>query len=412
VLLLTLSACHGQRGDPRDSGTTGDHRSAKLELSLLSPPLVATRGRSGAIVLGGVVVSRETVALTALDEHGGARWTVDVLSGVSSEAAELRAFPSADGIAIVYRGKREGRPVTEAVAVTIDGRLSGPVMEAGALACATDSALAWIAPSKGGSSRVMSVPWGWGPVSDLSVVPPERDPMLVCGTRTIFALGDGERDTTASLLPSATPRANIVMRERDFSDEEREHDTFVVDDVLGLVRVGQSGTVAVRELGSDGVGPWHRSLGRLHEGDDIVAVDGDRDVSIIVFTSDDSSGCDGPGAPSVHALYLSQTPPAERIVDLAPAACGEDVGPFWTGAVGGSFVVGWVERASVRSPGDRPIRGFAFRTMASGALGELRHLSRPANEMVDAGCDKDHCYAVALTTEEAGPQRIETFVYP
>jgi hypothetical protein len=202
------------------------------------------------------------------------------------------------------------------------------------------------------------------------------------------------------------------MREREFSDDERQHDTFVTGDTMGLVRVGQSGAVSVREIGSEGPGPWHRFAARLLAGDDVVAVDGDGNASIIVFTKDDSGGCDGPGASSVHALYRSNEPQMERKFDLAPAECGTDAGPFWTGAIGERFVVGWVERASVRSPGDSPIRGFAFQTLAATGVGELGHLSRPASEMVDAGCDKEHCYAVALATEETGAQRIETLVYP
>jgi hypothetical protein len=415
LLLLTLSACslcHARRDPLSDSGSNSDGQGELPRAPPpLAPPLAATRGRSGATTLAGVVAARGAVAVTALDDRGKSTWSVDVLSGVSSTNAELRAFPSGDGVVVVYRGRREGRSVTEAVAVTSDGGVSGPVIEAGPLACATDGALAWITLSKGGSSRVMSAPWGWGPISELSLLPPDRDPTLVCGARTIFALGDGERDTTALRLPGAQG-PSVVMRERDFSDDEREHDTFVTGDTVGLVRVGQSGALSVREIGSEGVGPWHHFAARLLEGDDVVAVDGDRNASIIVFTKDDGGGCDGPGAPSVHALYRSSEPEVERRFDLAPAECGTDAGPFWTGAIGGWFVVGWVERASMRSPGDAPIRGLAFQTIGATGAGELRRLSRPADEMVDAGCDKDHCYAVALATEASGAQRIETLVYP
>jgi hypothetical protein len=415
LLLLTFSACslcRARRGPASDSGSNSDGQ-GEVERAppFLGPPLAATRGRTGATMLAGLVAARGAVAVTALDDRGKSTWSVDVLSGVSSTNAELRAFPAGDGVVVVYRGRREGRSVTEAVAVSSDGSVSGPVIEAGPLACATDGALAWVTLSKGGPSRVMSAPWGWGPISDLSLVPPDRDPMLVCGARTIFAFGDGERDTTIVRLPGAQG-PSVVMRERDFRDDERQHDTFVTGDTLGLVRVGQSGAVSVREIGSESVGPWHPFVARLLEGDDVVAVDGDRNASIVVFTKDDGGGCDGPGAPSVHALYRSNEPEVERKFDLAPAECGTDAGPFWTGAVGGSFVVGWVERASTRTPGEAPIRGFAFQTIAATGVGELRRLSRPADEMVDAGCNKDHCYAVALATEETGAQRIETLVYP
>jgi hypothetical protein len=363
------------------------------------------------------------VAAAGLKDGGEVVWVVDVVSGVTGESAELRAFPSEDGVVVVYRGRRDGRSVTEAVAVTASGRVSGSTLEAGAAACATDGALAWITPSKGGTSRVMSAAWGWGPATELAPFPPDRDPTIVCASRTIFALGDGERDTTATVVPGPARGASVVMRERDFTDEEREHDTYVVGDTLGLVRIGRSGTVSVREIGSDGGGPWHRSLLGLHEGDDVVAVDGDGAASMIVFTREATTASCGSSALSVHALYLSRTSP-DRVVELAPATCGEDVGPFWTGAVGGAFVVGWVERATPRLPGDAPIRRLGFRRIETRELGELRYLDRPADYMVDAGCDKDHCYAVALgrtgalprdvvpDSGDSRPQRIDTLMYP
>jgi hypothetical protein len=204
----------------------------------------------------------------------------------------------------------------------------------------------------------------------------------------------------------------VAMKDRDFADEEREHDTFVVGDTLGLVRVGQSGTVSVREVGVE-LSPWRRLDAKLTSADDVVAADGDPDTTTLVYTRDDGA-CDGPGAPSVHAVQVSKKGPSEPSFDVAPAACDRDLGPFYTGTLGDTFVVAWVERALVRAPGEPPIVGLAYRTITGARLGELRRVPRPADEIVDAGCDDKRCYAAALVRRapDVQPGVVEVLAYP
>jgi hypothetical protein len=381
-----------------------------------SQPIAAARVKSGIVVVAGLVTSRAAIAVTAIGDDGATRWTVDALTGISGGPnVELHVFPAADGAAVVYRGRREERPVTQAVLVDASGRVSGPAFDAGPAACATDDRLAWLERPSGGTIRVLGVPWGRSTPEELAAIPSERDPSLVCGTKTVFALGDGEQDTTVATSPPGPSRAKIVMRDRDFSDEEREHDAFVVGDTLGLVRVGHSGSVSVRDVGAE-VSPWRRLGVRLTETDDVVAVDGDSDATTVIFTRDDAEPCDGPGAPSVHALRLPSKAPSEQSFDVAPAVCDRELGPFWTGTVGAGFVVAWVERVSVRRQGEAPIVGLAYRTITSAGLGELRHLRRTSDEMVDAGCDKDRCYAAALArpaeAADRQPEAVEIVAYP
>ena len=84
-------------------------------------------------------------------------------------------------------------------------------------------------------------------------------------------------------------------------------------------------------------------------------------------------------------------------MELAPGACGREVGPFFTGAMGDAISVGWVERVPVAGKPRAPIAGLAHRRVpAQGLPGELVHVEQLADALADAGCDATHCYAVAL----------------
>jgi hypothetical protein len=208
------------------------------------------------------------------------------------------------------------------------------------------------------------------------------------------------------------------MRERDFADEEREHDPFVVKDTLGLVRVGQSGSISTREVNEGGSSPWRRLSTKLTEADDVVAVDGTLGSALIVFTRDETSACDGPATPSIHAVFAPVEPDTEggveRSYDLAVGECDRELGQFWTGAIGPrSFVTAWVERVPSAKPGEARVSGISYRTIADDGVGELRHVARSADEMVDAGCDnRDRCYAVSLSRSDDGSQHIDVLAYP
>ncbi len=422
ALLLALVACHRASGGAGDSGgaesaATGPPSSE----ATFSLPIAAARLKSGTVVVAGLVVSRGAIAVRSIGADRAILWTVDALSGISAGPnVELHVFPTGTGAAVVYRGRRGERPVTLAVFVDATGRVSAPAFEAGPGACATDGALAWIDRPSGGAAHVVGLPWERSVPVELLGVPADRDPAIFCGSKTVFAFGEGEQDTTVATQAAIAPaeprgRAKTVMRDRDFSDEERQHDTFVVDDTLGIVRLGQSGSVSVREVGSE-ISPWRRLGTKLGEADDIVAVDGDSEVTSVVYTHDDGGLCDGPSAPSVHTLRAPRSSSPEASLELAPAACDAELGPFWTGSVGQGFVVAWVERAAVRPKDAPPISGYAYRTITSAGLRELHRVPRPSDEMVDAGCDKDRCYIVSLVrppeVTEWRPEPVEVLVYP
>jgi hypothetical protein len=165
------------------------------------------------------------------------------------------------------------------------------------------------------------------------------------------------------------------------------------------------------------VSPWRRITTRIAEADDVVAVDGDTEASTLVFTRDEEpAGCDGPAAPSVHALRLPRSAAREQSFELAPAACDREVGPFWTGTVRKGFVVAWVERASARLPTQAPITGLAYRIVTASGPGELRRVALASDDIVDAGCDLERCYAVALArpagASEERAEAVQVIAYP
>ena len=78
------------------------------------------------------------------------------------------------------------------------------------------------------------------------------------------------------------------------------------------------------------------------------------------------------------------------------------------------FHAAWVEAGS-RGEGDgAPIAGLAFAPAAENAAAV--HLKAPADAIVDAGCDKAACYAVALArtpgTDGMAPGALRVLKYP
>jgi len=58
----------------------------------------------------------------------------------------------------------------------------------------------------------------------------------------------------------------------------------------------------------------------------------------------------------------------------------------------------------------------AYRVVSVDAVGDLHRLEQPADELVDAGCDDAHCYAVrarAAAGEDGGqPEVAAVLAYP
>jgi hypothetical protein len=302
------------------------------------------------------------------------------------------------------------------------GELRGEPTEVGAAFCATADGLAWIDPRTSGPTRVLARRLGDAAAREVLSVSPDRDPALVCGDHAVVVLGDGDDDLTATaFVPGAAAKPRVVaIRDADFGDDdEREHDAYTLGDDLGLVRVGSSGAVALREIPRDSVPTaWRRLKQTIPPDDDVVAVDGDADATLIAFTHDADDACPGIGstAESVWVLRVDRKTGAESLLSLAPADCDRSPGPFWIAAASpGGPTVAWVERTTKLPAKAAPIAGVALRTIAAGGT-KGRRIELVADAVVDAGCDDRACSLAALVRPADGdgmqPEAISVFSYP
>lgn len=396
-------------------------RSAPLDASVFSAPIAGARVGHADVVAG--LVAADGVIRVMGMAGGKPAWAVDALRGVSwAPDAEVRLRPAGDGVALVWRGPRGGKSGRALVLLGPRGEARGEPLDVGAALCTTGDGIAWIDPRATGPARVLARRWSEPAAREVVAVSADRDPALVCGDHAIVVLGDGDDDVTAtSFVPgdAATQPPRVASRDADFGeDEEREHDAYAVGDDLGLVRVGASGAVAIREVPRGGApGPWRKLKLTIPPDDDVVAVDGDADATLVVYTHDADDACPGIGstAESVRALRVDRRTGAESALDLAPADCDRSPGPFWIAPSPGGPTVAWVERAAKASAKTAAIAAVALRTLAGGAV-KPRRIDLQADAVADSGCDYAGCSVAALLrpTDADGmqPESIAVFTYP
>lgn len=393
--------------------------SSKLDPSVFSAPIAAARVAHQDVVAG--LVAAEGIVRVVGMAGDKPAWGADALTGVAwAPDAELRVQPAGDaGVALVWRGLRNGKISRSLVVVGPHGELRGEPVEVGAGFCATAAGLAWIDPHTSGPSRVMARRWSDPAAAEALLVSSDRDPALACGDHAVVVLGDGDDDLTAAGFVPGAPAAKpvVAIRDIDFGDDdEREHDVYTIGDDLGIVRVGGSGAIAVREVPQGGAPtPWHRLKATIPPDDDVVAVDGDAEAAFIVYTHDAEDACPGIGstAEAVKAIRVERKTSAETVLDLAAADCDHAPGPFWVAASApGGPTVGWVERAASGAP---PITGVALRTWTAGAM-KPRHLDVAADAVTDAGCDPSGCSVAALVrplgADGMTPETLRVLPYP
>ncbi len=396
-----------------------------------SAPIAATTLRGGATFVGGLDAARGVVVLARLRAgDGDPTWTRDVLTGVKwAPGVSLHVQAAGDRVVVFWRGPRDGTPVKQAVVVDADGKLHGGPVDIGALACATDSGIAWIDAAPKGDPHVR-VAAGDAPTVDVTVLAADREPELLCGPRRIFVSARGDDDvalTVASAEGETIARKLMLARDSDFPrEEEREHATYSVGDDFGVVRLGETGGLWQREVRQGALTPWKRLAAKLSPDDDLVALDADARAVVLVHTREANGGCAGSTqtASSVHALVIDRATAKVTPLDLAPGECGRDVGPFAIGRVEGALIPAWAERVTRgekattdgTTRGAAPIAGFAFRRVDAAGLGPLERRVQLADAVVDAGCDGHVCRVAALAREQGSdgmaPEAVRIFSYP
>jgi hypothetical protein len=370
-----------------------------------SRPIAAARAGGGAVLVAGLVVPEKAIVVTRIEPSGASTFTTRALRNVGWTAdAELRAYPADGGVAVVWRGLRDGKMVRQLAVVAKDGALVGEPVNVGPSTCATDDGVSWAEPGAGGKSRVVVRAWA-GASRDVAAVGADREPVIVCAAHRVFALGQGDDDVVFSHSDGG-PARTLVGHDDFGLDEERELEEVTIGDELALFRVGSTGAIAVRETKDGAPLPWRKLTATIPGDDDLVAVDADANAFVAVTTRDAPEACSGEAGAragtgtSVHALRIGRAG-GESTALLAAGECGKDLGPFWIGAAGAALVVAWAEHVPKTAPSAPPIAGLAYRTFAGPTPGALGRVPLAADALVDAGCDEKKCYAVALAQEAA-----------
>lgn len=387
----------------------------------LSAPIAAARHPNGDVLVAGLDVGAGGIRVQRIDANdrivegrivlGGVAWTNDADVKISA--------PSKDGAAVRWRGLRGGKLVKQLVMLGADLVPKGAPSEVGGASCATRDAV-WSSDGARAISR------GWDGSSTKIDLPKDEEASLLCGQTSAFALLDSDERTTLLPLgprgPSGAAGAGegrrspiTVLRESELGDDEqREVAEYTVGDDVGVVRLGASGTVVVRELGSAGLGALRKLKTMIPKDDDLVAVDASPKLLAIVYTEDASATCpstpnDTSVATKVLALRVDRQTGGESTVELSPGKCGHEIGPFFTGAVGDGVSVAWPERVGGAGHARAPIAGLAHAVVAPSGDPTLARIDQAADALVDAGCDGARCYAVALARHEGADAMLQGF---
>jgi len=384
----------------------------------LSAPIAAARGEKGEVFVAALDVGAKAIQVQRIGSDDAVSQQRKVLDGVAwSTDSDLRVSVGGGSVVVVWRGLRGGKLVRQFVVLGTDLAPRAEPTDVAAASCVTRDAL-WSTDG----THVRHWPWAGKPSH--GSFPKDHDAVLVCGATQGFALLDEDRGTSVVALtpspsaaldasarvPDASARAGLVLgapvpllTEADFGeDEQRERADFTVGDELGVVRLGASGAIAMRTLVAGAPGPLRKLRTLIPRDDDVVAVDASAKAVVVVFTEDVGEACASDGAVvasvKVRALRIDRATLEESTLELSPGACGREVGPFFSGAVGESVSIGWVERVPVTGKARAPVGALRhLRVPASGAVvAQAARIEQNADALVDAGCDAERCYAVAL----------------
>jgi hypothetical protein len=364
---------------------------------VFSAPIAAAHETGGDVLVAGLDVPAKAIQLLRIGPSDEVRARTTAFSDVKwSSEADLKVMASGGGgAAVTWRGLRAGKLGRSLVTVSADlGKVAAPVEVTGP-SCATRDSI-WFTDGKRAHSRSWT-----GATVDIDL-PKDREAALVCGTTRAWAFL--EEDDGTSFLPLASPdggraSASVLLREADFGeDEQRERSEYTFGDELGIVRLASSGMVAYREVKDGTVGALKKARTKIPHDDDVVAVDATSRALAIVFTQDASSSCpDGQASTKVSALRIDRATGEETSLELSTGICTREVGQFFTGAVGDAVSVAWVERVPAAGKPKAPIVALAHASVpATGAAQAVKRIDVAADALVDAGCDAERCYAVAL----------------
>jgi hypothetical protein len=424
----TSSSALAASSAPRVESAPGAPAAAGETAASFSAPIAATTVSSGTVVAAALQAKEKKVVVSGIAPGGAVEWTSDAVRDVEwSPDVRLAAFPLGEGAAVVWSGPHGGGSGQSVALVGAKGSLQGAPFDIGtAMPCATTDALVW-SERKGGktSHAVRARSLAAAAPRELAAFESDGSVELACGDHIVYAVVEGDEDGRVVRLvdPAASGNDGGVSKKLSVldpaDDDEVDFEEYTVGDDLGLVRVGKSGSVHVRELASGKLGAWRRLGHDLGPDDDVAVVDGDATTTYLVYTSDESDSCgkgaDEKTAKSVWLLRFDRkSGKVDDPVKLADPECGTEIGPFWMGRVAQGMVAGWGQGGG---DSGAPLRGFVFHSLAPAADGSpVGRADRPADALADAGCHGDACIVVALAREAESdgmaPEPLKLLRYP
>lgn len=421
--LPALCACTRDRANPppeAEAGTGASNAPANVApagtLDGFSAPIAAAHRPSGDVIAVGLDVAAKGLRAVRI-VNGKVAISRIILDDVAwSSEADIKLLPRVDGVAVVWRGKRNGALVREMIAIgeRLEARsIPKPV---GAAFCSTRDAFLHVSGGKvsaayylGGTS-IAPLPGG-----------AEAEATIACGASRGFVLLEGDEETRAASFGESgqpdlmskldieagvarpidrtlTPRT--ILRERDFGkDEARERADITIGDELAVVRLSAAGALAIRETKNGEPGPLHKLRTTIRQEHDVVMVDASTAFVLVVFTEDAGEACPDKVGPwtKVKALRVDLATYDEKVVDLSDGACGRELGPFTIAHMGPALSVGWLERVPTQGRARAPIAGFSHAKVTLEAASKAQRVDVAADALVDAGCNGSSCWSVALT---------------
>jgi hypothetical protein len=355
--------------------------------------------------VAGLRAADHAITLTMVDDAGHEAFRTDVFRGVSwGSDAEVHVYAASRGAWVVFRGPSDGGRMQRAIFVDEKGQPTFAGVDVAPAHCALGSVLSVVH-----ASALISYAEDGG-ATRRRLADPSADVSLMCDDGRLLLLSESEQGAFVEV-----PEDGGLRRLSAFNSESEGRTTalFSFGDRSGIVRVDKT-TATVRELEDGGLSRSRAERIAVDEDDDIVVVDGVGQGPILVTTHESELACDAGVAASarvsVSLLGRSRVaPPSDaghgdaeagappRTAELAPAVCGRERGPFWSGAVGTDVVVAWGERVRQAGKAMAPVAGVGFaRIRADGTVSDRGTIALSADGVVDAACDAHDCYAAAL----------------
>ncbi|MBX3229260.1 MAG: hypothetical protein KIT84_18435 [Labilithrix sp.] len=362
----------------------------------LSAPIAAAWMPGGDVVVAGLDVPTRTIRVQRIDKLDAVVANEPAFDDVAwSTDADLKVAASAEGAFVTWRGLRGGKLVRELAFFGPDLAKRGAPIDVAAASCATRAGI-WFADA----ALVTSV--GWSGDRATFALPKDKEAALLCSATRAYAVLEEDEQTSILPLHDDAGAPVVMTRESDFGeDDQRELAEYTVGDEVGVVRLALSGAVALRETKAGVPDALHKLATTIGRDDDVVAVDATSKMVVIVYTQD-AAGCKADETGSrVMALRVDRRSFEESVVELAPARCGGENGPFFTGVLEDQLSVAWVERTAGVGKARAPIAGLTHTHVDLLGAPIATHLDQPADAIVDAGCDGAKCFAVALVRHDA-----------